>query len=72
MKINDQLLFLIGKKSSLQIRSKIISPSKPTALTTPFKASKLRNGSPTALAVGEDETNEFLVLLGSPRPFLDP
>jgi len=72
MKINDQLLFLIAKKPSLQIRAEIISPSKPTTLATPFKASKLRNSSPTALPTGEDEVNEFLVLLSSPRPFLHP
>lgn len=31
---------------------------------------KLRNSSPTALAIGENEVDELLVFFSSPRPFL--
>jgi len=72
MEINNQLLFCFTKESPLQVWSEIISPPKPATLTAPSKAGQLRSGPPTALAIGEDEVDELLVLLSSPRPFLHP
>jgi hypothetical protein len=72
MEINNQLFFCFCKKPSLQVRAKIISPTKPATLAASSESCKLRDSSPTALAIGEDEIDEFFILLGCPWTFLDP
>lgn len=72
MKINNQLLFSFTEEASLEVRSKIVSPPEAAALPASSEAGEFRDGAPTALAIGENEVDEFLVLLSRPWPFLYP
>ena len=72
MKINNQLLFSFTEEASLEVRSKIVSPAEAAALPASSEASEFRDSAPTALAIGENEVDEFLVLLSRPWPFLYP
>ena len=72
MKVNDHFLLEIGEKASFKVGSKVISPPKPTTLSTSQEAGELRESPPTALAIGEDEVDELLVFLSCPWPFLQP
>lgn len=55
MEINDKLFLRVSKETSLQVRSEIISPAKAAALPASPEASKLGDGSPTAVTIGDDE-----------------
>jgi hypothetical protein len=72
MKIDNQLFFCFSKKPSLQVRAKIISPTKPATLAASSESCELRDSPPTTLAIGENEVNEFFILFSCPRTFLDP
>lgn len=69
MKINNQLFFGFSEKTSLQVRAEIISPTKAATFATTTEAGKLGDGSPTALAIGENKVDEFFVFFSCPRPF---
>ena len=72
MEINNKLLLCLCEEPSLQVWAKIIRPTKATTLATAPEASKLWHGTPTALAIGENEFDELLVFLSSPWTFLHP
>lgn len=72
MKINNQLFFGISEEASLQVRAEIVSPAKTTTLAAAAESGKLRNSTPTALAISENEVDEFFIFLSRPRPFLHP
>lgn len=70
MEVNDHFLFILGQKASLQVWPQVIGPPQPATLSTPQQSCKLGNSPPTALAMGEDEVDELLVLFSCPWPFL--
>jgi hypothetical protein len=72
MKINNQLFFSFTEEASLKVWAKIVCPAKAATLAATSEAGELRNGTPTALTIGKNEVDEFLVLLSRPWPFLYP
>lgn len=55
MEIDDQLFFSLIKESPLQIRAEIVSPAEAATLAAAAQASELGEGTPAAVAIGEDE-----------------
>lgn len=72
VKINDQLFLSLGKEASLEVRTEVVGPTEAAALTTAAEARELGDGPPAAVAIGENEVDELLVLLSRPWPFLHP
>lgn len=70
MEVNNKLFFSLIKEAALQVGAEVISPPEAAALAAAAEASELGDGPPAALAVSEDEIDQFLVFLGCPRPFL--
>ena len=55
MEINHQLFFSLIEEPPLQIRAEIVSPAEAAALATAAEAGQFREGTPAAVAIGEDE-----------------
>ena len=72
MEINDQFFFVITKEATFQVGAEVVSPTEAAALATAAKSGEFWDGSPTALAIGEDEGDQFPILLCCPRPLLYP
>lgn len=71
MEVNDKLFLSFIEESTLQVGTEIVSPSKTTALAATAEAGELGDSPPTAMAIGEDESDKLFVFFSSPRAFLD-
>lgn len=70
MEINNKLFLSFIKEATLQVWPEVISPSEAATFATSAKTGELWDCPPTALAMSEDEIDQFLVFLSCPRPFL--
>uniref|UniRef100_A0A803PLI1 Uncharacterized protein n=1 Tax=Cannabis sativa TaxID=3483 RepID=A0A803PLI1_CANSA len=70
MEIDDELLFILRKLASLDIRPKIIGPPKPATLATPIQPCKLRKSSPTSMPISCYVIHKLLIFFWCPWPFL--
>lgn len=70
MEIDDEPLLRLTEQASLEVRPQVVRPPEPAALTAPEQPRELGDRAPAAMAIGEDEVDELLVLLPRPGPLL--
>lgn len=55
MEVDDELFFGLIKQTPLQIRAEVVGPTEAAALAAAAEAGELGEGSPTTVAIGDDE-----------------
>lgn len=71
MEINDKFLFSFIKETPFQVRPEVVNPPETAALAAAAESGELRQDTPATLAMCENEGDQFVVLISSPRTFLD-
>uniref|UniRef100_A0A0A9D9Y1 Uncharacterized protein n=1 Tax=Arundo donax TaxID=35708 RepID=A0A0A9D9Y1_ARUDO len=71
VEIDHQRLLLLREEAPLEVRPQVVRPPQPAALPAPKKPCKLGDEPPAAMAMGEEEGDQLLVLLGGPWPLLE-
>ena len=71
MEINNKLFFILVKKATLQVGPEVISPTEAATLAASPESGKLRDGTPTTLAMHKNEVDQLLVFFSSPGSFFD-
>jgi hypothetical protein len=72
VELDDDLLLFESETASLDVRSEVVGPPETAALPTPLETSILGEGAPVAITVLVNVIDEFMILLGGPRTFLQP
>lgn len=67
MELDDELVFLLGEVSTLEVGAKVVDPPEAAALAAAEKTGGLGERAPAALAVGSDVGDEAVVFLLTPR-----
>jgi hypothetical protein len=72
VEVDDELLLGVGEEAALEVGAEVVCPPEAAALAAAEQPGELRHGAPAAMAVGQDEAHQLLVLLRRPRPPLHP
>ena len=70
VEVNDEPLLVVVEEAALEVGAQVVGPSESAALAAPEQPRELGYEAPAAMAVGEEEGDELLVLLRRPRPLL--
>ena len=66
MKLDDQLILLLGEVAALEVRPEVVDPPEAAALATAEEAGGLGQRSPATFAVRLDVGNEPVIFLLGP------
>jgi hypothetical protein len=70
VEFDDELVFFFREASTLQIRTQVVYPSEPAALSASQQPCGLGKRTPAPLAVGSNVSDEAVIFLFSPGPFV--
>lgn len=70
MQFDDEFIFFLGEVSPLEVRPQVVYPSEAATFPTSEKACGLGERPPAALAVCPDISDEAIIFLLGPCPFV--
>lgn len=70
VELDDELVLVVGEVAALEVGAEVVDPAEAAALAAAEESGGFGERAPAALAVGSDVSDEPVVFLFRPRPFV--